>query len=67
MSFLDSLAAGFALVGNFEAFLSLFIGVVIGVIGGAIPGLSATMAVVAPEVRLASRAVTRSASTRRGG
>ena len=45
MSFLDSLAAGFALVGNFEAFLSLFIGVVIGVIGGAIPGLSATMAV----------------------
>ncbi|MFC3616148.1 tripartite tricarboxylate transporter permease [Lutimaribacter marinistellae] len=45
MSFTDSLMAGLSLVGNFEAFLSLFIGVVVGVIGGAIPGLSATMAV----------------------
>jgi putative tricarboxylic transport membrane protein len=45
MSFIDSLVAGFSLVGNAEAFLSLFVGVVVGVIGGAIPGLSATMAV----------------------
>ncbi|MFP7572100.1 tripartite tricarboxylate transporter permease [Marivita sp. S2033] len=45
MSLLDSLAAGFALVGNFEAFFMLFCGLIVGVIGGAIPGLSATMAV----------------------
>jgi len=45
VSLLDSLAAGFALVGNVEAFFMLFCGLVIGVIGGAIPGLSATMAV----------------------
>ena len=45
MSFLDSIAAGLSLVGNFEAFLALFVGVCVGVIGGAIPGLSATMAV----------------------
>ncbi|WP_299784980.1 tripartite tricarboxylate transporter permease [uncultured Marivita sp.] len=45
MSLLDSLAAGFALVGNFEAFFMLFCGLVIGVVAGAIPGLSATMAV----------------------
>ena len=45
MSLLDSLAAGFALVGNVEAFFMLFCGLIVGVIGGAIPGLSATMAV----------------------
>ncbi|WP_370210750.1 tripartite tricarboxylate transporter permease [Roseovarius sp.] len=45
MSFLDSLMAGLALVGNVEAFLALGIGVAIGVVGGAIPGMSATMAV----------------------
>ena len=45
MSFLDSVQAGFSLVGNFEAFFVLFCGVAIGVVGGAIPGLSATMAV----------------------
>lgn len=45
MSLMDSLAAGFALVGNFEAFFMLFCGLIVGVIGGAIPGLSATMAV----------------------
>ena len=45
MSLMDSLAAGFALVGNFEAFFMLFIGLVAGVVAGAIPGLSATMAV----------------------
>ena len=45
MSFMDSIMAGLALVGTFEAFLALFVGVVIGVIGGAIPGMSATMAV----------------------
>ncbi|SHL04142.1 putative tricarboxylic transport membrane protein [Roseovarius marisflavi] len=45
MSLLDSIMAGFALVGNFNAFLSLAIGIVIGVVGGAIPGISATMAV----------------------
>ncbi len=45
MSLMDSLAAGFALVGNIEAFLMLFIGLTVGVIAGAIPGLSATMAV----------------------
>lgn len=45
MSLLDSLAAGFALVGNVEAFFMLFCGLIIGVVGGAIPGLSATMAV----------------------
>lgn len=45
MSFMDSIAAGLSLVGNFEAFLSLLIGICVGVIGGAIPGLSATMAV----------------------
>lgn len=45
MSFLDSLAAGLSLVGNIEAFASLFIGVLIGTIAGAIPGMSATMAV----------------------
>lgn len=45
MSLMDSLAAGFALVGNFEAFFMLFIGLVVGVVAGAIPGLSATMAV----------------------
>ncbi|WP_298437732.1 tripartite tricarboxylate transporter permease [uncultured Jannaschia sp.] len=45
MSFVDSLLAGLALVGNVEAFLALGLGVVIGVIGGAIPGMSATMAV----------------------
>jgi len=45
MSLIDSVMAGLALVGNWEAFLSLAIGVVIGVVGGAIPGISATMAV----------------------
>jgi putative tricarboxylic transport membrane protein len=45
MSFVDSLLAGLALVGNVESFLALFGGVIIGVIGGAIPGMSATMAV----------------------
>lgn len=45
MSFMDSLLAGLALVGNVESFLALAAGVAIGVIGGAIPGLSATMAV----------------------
>ncbi|MCL3882959.1 tripartite tricarboxylate transporter permease [Marivita sp. GX14005] len=45
MSLIESLAAGFALVGNIEAFLMLFCGLIVGVIGGAIPGLSATMAV----------------------
>ncbi len=45
MSFIDSVLLGLSLVGNVEAFASLFIGIVIGVIGGAIPGLSATMAV----------------------
>ena len=45
MSLMDSLAAGFSLVGNFEAFFMLFIGLVVGVVAGAIPGLSATMAV----------------------
>src|SRR6056300_1202135 len=45
MSFYDSILAGLSLVGNVDAFLSLFIGIVVGVIGGAIPGLSATMAV----------------------
>ncbi|MFK8036127.1 MAG: tripartite tricarboxylate transporter permease [Hyphomicrobiales bacterium] len=45
MSFIDSLLAGFALVGNINAFLALFVGIVVGVIGGAIPGMSATMAV----------------------
>ncbi|HKL44737.1 MAG TPA: tripartite tricarboxylate transporter permease [Roseovarius sp.] len=45
MSLLDSLAAGFALVGNVEAFFMLFCGLIVGVVGGAIPGLSATMAV----------------------
>jgi len=45
MSFYDSILAGISLVGNVDAFLSLFIGIVVGVIGGAIPGLSATMAV----------------------
>ncbi len=45
MSLMDSLAAGFALVGNFEAFFMLFVGLVVGVVAGAIPGLSATMAV----------------------
>lgn len=45
MSFFDSIAAGLSLVGNFEAFLALFVGVAIGVVGGAIPGMSATMAV----------------------
>lgn len=45
MSVIDSIMAGFALVGNVEAIVSLAIGIVIGVIGGAIPGISATMAV----------------------
>ncbi len=45
MSFLDSLAAGFALVATFESLLALAAGVCIGVVAGAIPGLSATMAV----------------------
>ncbi|GLT09140.1 tripartite tricarboxylate transporter permease [Sulfitobacter sp. PR48] len=45
MSFLDSIAAGLSLVGNFEAFAALFVGVLIGTIAGAIPGMSATMAV----------------------
>jgi putative tricarboxylic transport membrane protein len=45
MSLMDSLAAGFSLVGNFEAFFMLFVGLVVGVVAGAIPGLSATMAV----------------------
>src|SRR5210317_621795 len=45
MSFYDSILAGLSLVGNVDAFLSLFIGIVVGVVGGAIPGLSATMAV----------------------
>jgi putative tricarboxylic transport membrane protein len=45
MSLMDSLAAGFALVGNVEAFFMLFCGLSIGVVAGAIPGLSATMAV----------------------
>jgi len=45
MSMVDSLLAGFQLVGNVEAFLALALGVGLGVIGGAIPGMSATMAV----------------------
>ena len=45
MNFFDSVMAGLSLVGNVEAFASLFIGICIGVVGGAIPGLSATMAV----------------------
>lgn len=45
MSFIDSLLAGLALVGNVNSFLALFVGILIGVIGGAIPGMSATMAV----------------------
>ncbi|HEY9055718.1 MAG TPA: tripartite tricarboxylate transporter permease [Aurantimonas sp.] len=45
MSFMDSLAAGFALVAQWESFASLAIGVAIGVVAGAIPGMSATMAV----------------------
>ena len=45
MSFTESVLAGLSLVGNVEAFLSLFVGIIVGVIGGAIPGLSATMAV----------------------
>src|SRR6056297_4004498 len=45
VSFVDSLLAGLALVGNVESFLALFGGVVLGVIGGAIPRMSATMAV----------------------
>jgi putative tricarboxylic transport membrane protein len=45
MSLMDSLAAGFSLVGNIEAFFMLFVGLSVGVVAGAIPGLSATMAV----------------------
>jgi putative tricarboxylic transport membrane protein len=45
MSMIDNVMAGFALVGNVDAFIALAIGIVIGVIGGAIPGISATMAV----------------------
>ena len=45
MSLIDSILAGFSLVGNFESFFALFIGVAIGTIAGAIPGMSATMAV----------------------
>jgi putative tricarboxylic transport membrane protein len=45
MTLLENLAAGFALVANFESVLALAGGVLIGVIAGAIPGLSATMAV----------------------
>jgi putative tricarboxylic transport membrane protein len=45
MSLIDSILAGFSLVGNFESFFALFIGIAIGTIAGAIPGMSATMAV----------------------
>lgn len=45
MTFLDSIAAGLALVANFESLLALATGVCVGVVAGAIPGLSATMAV----------------------
>ncbi|KGJ03691.1 putative tricarboxylic transport membrane protein [Paracoccus halophilus] len=45
MSMMDNLAAGFGLVANFQAILSLLIGVVIGTIGGAVPGISVTMSV----------------------
>ncbi len=45
MSFVDSVLAGLALVGNFEAFFALFVGVAVGTVAGAIPGMSATMAV----------------------
>lgn len=45
MSFLDSIAAGLALVANLESLLALATGVCVGVVAGAIPGLSATMAV----------------------
>ena len=45
MSLLDSLAAGFALVGNVEAFFMLFCGLIVGVVGGAIP--SSMRAVIA--------------------
>lgn len=45
MTFFESLAAGFALVAQWESILFLSLGVVVGVIAGAIPGMSATMAV----------------------
>ncbi len=45
MSFLDSAAAGFALVAHWESIFYLAMGVLVGVVAGAIPGISATMAV----------------------
>lgn len=45
MSLLENLAAGLALVANWESFFALAGGLCIGVFAGAIPGLSATMAV----------------------
>ncbi|MCB1992322.1 MAG: tripartite tricarboxylate transporter permease, partial [Geminicoccaceae bacterium] len=45
MSFLDSAAAGFALVAHWESVFYLAMGVLVGVIAGAVPGVSATMAV----------------------
>lgn len=45
MSFMDSLAAGFALVAQWQSFACLAGGIAIGVVAGAIPGMSATMAV----------------------
>ncbi|WP_274425278.1 tripartite tricarboxylate transporter permease [Chelativorans sp. YIM 93263] len=45
MTFMDSLAAGLALVLQWQSFACLAGGVAIGVFAGAIPGMSATMAV----------------------
>lgn len=45
MSLMDSFAAGFALVAQWESLAALFAGIVVGVFAGAIPGMSATMAV----------------------
>jgi putative tricarboxylic transport membrane protein len=45
LSFLDSAAAGFALVAHWESVFYLAMGVLVGVIAGAVPGVSATMAV----------------------
>ena len=45
MTFFEALAAGFALVAQWESILFLSLGVLVGVVAGAIPGMSATMAV----------------------
>jgi len=45
MTFWEALAAGFALVAQWESLFFLSLGIGIGVIAGAIPGMSATMAV----------------------